>query len=235
MLSLGYNEYGTSFAYSFHYLSFNYRFLVTQGGDWGYFITRNIARLYGHKHCQAWHTNMGVGRPPHPVRNPLLFLGLMLSMTPYTNLYTEREKKGLERSQAMAKKGMGFVEIQSTKPQTIGYALADSPVGLLAWIYEKLVAWTDGYPWEDDESKFEFPSHRFKQILTLYQVLEWISIYWFSRAGPAASLRIHYEVIGQGGVIGNDANPSVPMGVSFFPAELVNVPRSYVLFATSSS
>ena len=36
-------------------------------------------------------------------------------------------------------------------PQTLGYSLADSPVGLLAWIYEKLVTWTDEYPWDDDE------------------------------------------------------------------------------------
>lgn len=41
--------------------------------------------------------------------------------------------------------------IQGGKPQTIGYALADSPVGLLSWIYEKLVTWTDDYPWTDDE------------------------------------------------------------------------------------
>jgi hypothetical protein len=40
---------------------------------------------------------------------------------------------------------------QATRPQTLGYSLADSPVGLLAWIYEKLVEWTDGYPWTDDE------------------------------------------------------------------------------------
>ena len=47
--------------------------------------------------------------------------------------------------------GMGYFGIQSTKPQTLGFSLADSPVGLLAWIYEKLVAWTDSYSWTDDE------------------------------------------------------------------------------------
>ena len=41
--------------------------------------------------------------------------------------------------------------VQSTKPQTIGYSFADSPVGLLAWIYEKLVKASDNYPWSDDE------------------------------------------------------------------------------------
>ena len=48
----------------------------------------------------------------------------------------------------------GYMAEQSTKPQTLGYGLADSPVGLLAWIYEKLVGWTDAYPWEDDEGSF---------------------------------------------------------------------------------
>ena len=46
---------------------------------------------------------------------------------------------------------MGYVAEQTTKPQTLGFSLADSPVGLLVWIYEKLVAWTDAYPWTDDE------------------------------------------------------------------------------------
>ena len=47
--------------------------------------------------------------------------------------------------------GRGYFLIQGTRPQTLGYGLADSPIGLLAWIYEKLVAWTDSYPWTDDE------------------------------------------------------------------------------------
>jgi len=46
---------------------------------------------------------------------------------------------------------MGYYAEQSTKPQTLGYSLADSPVGMMAWIYEKLVSLTDSYPWEDDE------------------------------------------------------------------------------------
>ena len=49
------------------------------------------------------------------------------------------------------KKGLGYFKEQSTQPQTLGYSLADSPAGLLAWIYEKLVNWTDGYPWTDEE------------------------------------------------------------------------------------
>ena len=53
---------------------------------------------------------------------------------------------------------MGYLQLQSTRPQTLGYSLSDSPVGLLAWIYEKLVAWTDKYPWTDEEGKVLLPT-----------------------------------------------------------------------------
>ena len=44
--------------------------------------------------------------------------------------------------------------MHSTRPQTLGYSLADSPVGMLAWVYEKLVQWTDSYPWTDEEGAY---------------------------------------------------------------------------------
>lgn len=108
---------------------------------------------------------------------------------------------------------MGYMLQQSTRPQTLGYGLHDSPVGLLAWLYEKLVKWTDEYPWTDDE------------------VLTWVSLYWFSKAGPAASLRIYYEVA-QHGDIRPDFSPvdlpTVPHGVSYFPKECIRIPLSWV-------
>lgn len=67
--------------------------------------------------------------------------------------YTPAEKAKLARSKLFQEQGTGYSKEQSTQPQTLGYSLADSPVGLLAWIYEKLVNWTDGYPWEDDEGE----------------------------------------------------------------------------------
>lgn len=81
----------------------------------------------------------------------------------------------MERTNWFLNEGSGYRLIQSTKPQTVAYGLADSPVGLLAWIYEKLHDWTDGYAWSDDE------------------ILTWVSMYLFSTAGPGASLRIYYE------------------------------------------
>lgn len=122
---------------------------------------------------------------------------------------TPVEKVGLERTKWVQDEGCGYSEEQCTQPQTLGYGLADSPVGLLGWIYEKLLNWTDGYPWTDDE------------------VLTWISIYWFSRPGPAASLRIYYEFRKSGGEFGKPA-VSIPTGYSFFPKELVVLPRFWL-------
>ena len=92
-----------------------------------------------------------------------------------TSSFTSQEQRGFERSKWFQENGMGYFHLQTTKPQTIGFALADSPVGLLAWIYEKLHDWTDNYPWTEDE------------------ILTWVCIYIFSTAGPAASVRIYYE------------------------------------------
>ncbi len=78
---------------------------------------------------------------------PILYLRHLL--TPYT----AAEKAGLAHSHWFRTKGSGYSAEHSTQPQTLGYSLADSPVGLLAWIYEKLVNWTDAYPWDDDEGK----------------------------------------------------------------------------------
>lgn len=114
---------------------------------------------------------------------------------------------GGDTSQEFFKTGMGYFAEQSTKPQTLGFSLADSPVGLLAWIYEKLVTWTDKYPWTDDE------------------VLTWISIYWFSHAGPAASVRIYYEIAVSGNSVVSFPKTTVPVGLSFFPKELAHVPK----------
>ncbi|KAJ7302792.1 Alpha/Beta hydrolase protein [Mycena albidolilacea] len=193
MISLGYDEY------------------VTQGGDWGSMITRKIATVYGGKHSKAWHTNFPLVSGPEFSLNPIRLLSSVLMIFQLLWL-SPAEKAGLQRAQEVQNTGLGYLRLQSTKPQTIGYSVSDSPAGLLAWIYEKLVAWTDKYPWDDDE------------------ILTWISIYWFSRAGPAATQRIYYEVASENAIIPSvhGVSPTIPLGLSFFPGELVNLPRSWV-------
>ncbi|KAF8257163.1 alpha/beta-hydrolase [Lactarius quietus] len=183
MLSLGYTEY------------------VTQGGDWGHPLTLTTASKYGPKHVKACHSNMPICDPPKLLENPITVLKCLITS------FTAREREAAATTHNFRKTGMGYYAEQTTKPQTLGFSLADSPVGLLAWIYEKLVTWTDSYPWTDDE------------------VLTWVSIYWFSRAGPAASVRIYYE----SALTVNRARfpkTSVPIGLSFFPKELLHLPRA---------
>ncbi|KAI1795656.1 epoxide hydrolase [Ganoderma leucocontextum] len=186
MLSLGYHEY------------------VYQGGDWGHILGRFTVFHHGHKHVKAWHTNMPLSTPPTLTEFPLLYIRSLLTLP-----FDHAAKRRLAETGRFAATGRGYFTQQSTRPQTLGYGLSDSPVGLLAWIYEKLVGWSDKYPWTDDE------------------VLEWVSIYWFSRAGPTASTRIYYEMT-NGGAPATAPRPgwtSVPLGVSYFPAELVRLPK----------
>lgn len=182
MLALGYEEY------------------VTQGGDWGFHVTRHIGQRYP-LHCKASHINMIRAQPPTFLSHPYLW---MKSMLPYS----QTEKKGFERTKWFTKVGYGYNLEQSTKPQTLGYGLVDSPVGLLAWIGEKLHDWTDAYPWTDDE------------------VLTWISLYCFSKGTPASSLRIYYEVRNEAHDVLSYV-PNVKLGMSFFPQELAVLPFSW--------
>ncbi|KAI1175824.1 microsomal epoxide hydrolase [Nemania sp. FL0916] len=198
MLKLGYNEY------------------VTQGGDWGTHISRAIGHLFP-KHCKATHLNMDSAGPPEFLKNPLL--ALQHAVVPYN----KRELAGKARAAWFVDEGRGYNLEQSTKPQTLGYGLTDSPVALLAWIYEKLHDWTDGYPWTDDE------------------VCTWVSIYWFSTAGPAASTRIYYER--KHAAEYNDKHkhtdrlrqpdirkysPGVKLGYSHFPMDLAILPKTWI-------
>ncbi|KAI0674930.1 alpha/beta-hydrolase [Trametes maxima] len=186
--------------------SLGYEHYVIQGGDWGHYIAGYTATHYAHTNVRGWLSNYTHALPPRLLSSPwLYFLDLV---TPYT----AREKEGLRRSREFQARGSGYSQEQATQPQTLGYSLADSPVGLLAWIYEKLVSWSDDYAWEDDE------------------VLEWVSIYWFSRAGPAASLRIYLENTDrlEKRAVEDIKWTSIPLGYSIFPKELNQAPKTWL-------
>lgn len=201
---------------------------VTQAGDWGFWITRAIGKLYPQS-CRASHMNMIYAKEPTYASEPFLAL---------TNDFValdDFDQATVERSNLFKKEGRGelpnfsffppscmltsagYNKLQSTKPQTVAYSLSDSPVALLAWIYEKLHDWTDNYPWTDDE------------------ILTWISIYQFSRAGPGASVRIYYETFHTyGGIWPNmtydalmDWTPNVHLGLTYNPKDLENVPKAW--------
>jgi hypothetical protein len=161
--------------------------------------------------------------PPTLSKNPLLWLHH--AITPYN----AREKAGTARLEWFQKYGTGYFQVQATKPQTLGYSLVDSPIGLLAWIYEKLHDWADGYPWTEDEGGCYYARDCVEQDSRFLTVLTWVSIYVFSRGTAAASLRIYYETVQLSHRdLSTDAQKT-PLGVSYFPKEFWNPPRDHVL------
>ena len=93
-------------------------------------------------------------------KSPIQFIKFLI--TPFT----PREREGLANFISFQTEGDGYFKMQSTRPQTLGYGLADSPVGMLGWIYEKLVKWTDSYPWTDEEGAYLSSEH-----LAIYSVV----------------------------------------------------------------
>ncbi|KAH9883848.1 alpha/beta-hydrolase [Xylariomycetidae sp. FL2044] len=183
-----------------------YKQYAAQAGDWGSMIALSIG-VFHPDAMRAIHMNFVAGAPPPPT-SPFAFVRF-LSMY-FLSLYSKKERAGLKAAQDHVARGMAFYEIQRTRPNTIGVALADSPVGLLSWIYEKLVAWGGKYEWTDQE------------------VCEWVSLYWFSRPGPAASIVLYHEATkGDWQAKAGISVPGVKLGLSYFPEEIFRTPGAW--------
>jgi len=168
---------------------------VAQGGDWGAVVTSCIG-MSETKHCAGIHINMPVLSPSEAVM---------------TNL-TEYENEALASGQYYWDWDSGYSKEQTTRPQTVGYGLVDSPVGQMAWILEKFWSWTDsdGHP---------------ENVLTRDELLDNVMMYWLPAAG-ASSARIYWESFG---ILGEQQKPiSVPAGASMFPHEIFRGSRRWV-------
>jgi pimeloyl-ACP methyl ester carboxylesterase len=170
-----------------------YRRFGAQGGDWGSIVT----------------THLGA-------RHPDRVLGVhlnMLSVPPPAGQteFTEREQHGLRAAEHYRTVDSGYFAIQRTRPQTLGYGLADSPAGQCAWILEKFWSWTDcaGDP-----------------IATLGadRILDIVSTYWFTDSA-ASSARLYWEMARDPAAV----RPSVPVptGVSLFPHDIARPVREW--------
>jgi epoxide hydrolase len=98
---------------------------------------------------------------------------------------SEAEKERVERMKLTSMDGMGYLQIQTTRPQTLAYSLTDSPVGQLAWIAEKFKEWTD--------PTAELPEDAVDQD----QLLTNISLYWFTRSGASAAQALYESMHAQ--------------------------------------
>jgi len=173
-------------------LRLGYDSYVAQGGDWGSAITTAIG-MQDLGHCRAIHINMPVAGPtPESMADP-----------------TPQEVAAFEALGHYDKWDSGYSKQQSTRPQTIGYGLADSPAGQAAWIAEKMWAWTDcdGHP---------------ENALTRDEILDNISVYWFTNSA-ASSARLYWESFADFG----EGVVAIPTGCSIFPKEIIRCSRRW--------
>jgi pimeloyl-ACP methyl ester carboxylesterase len=165
-----------------------------QGGDWGYAISTWLAAIDS-SHVKGLHLNATLGDLPDE-----------------TSADTAEELSPQEK-EAMEKMETGYALIQSTKPQSLGYGLNDSPAGLAAWIVEKFHGWSDCGG--NIEKKF-----------TKDELLTNIMIYWITQT-ITSSMRLYYETHAQGWNTGPEEKVSVPTGFTLSPIE-GGLPRKWV-------
>jgi pimeloyl-ACP methyl ester carboxylesterase len=175
-----------------------YRRFGAQGGDWGAMVTTYL----GARHADAVagiHLNMVVAFPPD---TPDAFEGV-----------TPEEMADLAGLDTFLKQETGYQQIQGTKPQTLGYALNDSPAGLAAWIVEKFRAWSDCGG--DVERRF-----------TKDELLTNVMLYWVTETATS-SARLYCETMRANRFPPRDVRVAVPTGCAIFPHEIVKPPRKW--------
>ncbi len=168
----------------------DYRTYGAHGGDWGAIVTMQLANL-DQPHLAGIHLTMPVAQPDD------------------AGELTDSEQAALAAFAEHRRWGTGYSKQQSTRPQTLGYSLVDSPAGQCAWIVEKFWAWTDcnGHP---------------ENVLTRDEMLDNVMLYWLPATG-ASSARLYWESFRD-----RDFPPiDVPTGCSIFPKEVIRIPRRW--------
>jgi epoxide hydrolase len=165
-----------------------------QGGDWGSAVTTALG-AQDPDHCAGIHITLAMGTRPNVEAQP-----------------TPEETRALEGIKYYADWDSGYSKQQSTRPQTLGYALTDSPSGQAAWILEKFWAWTDcnGHP---------------ENILTRDELLDNVMLYWVT-ASATSSARLYWESFGPKRRTAHTVK--VPTGVAVFPKEIVTPVRKWM-------
>ena len=167
---------------------------VAHGGDIGAGVTGDLPKL-DPSGAVAVHVNTDI--------TALALIGGMLPDDEVAAAWPHDEQARLEELRAYEADGRGYLQIQSTRPQTLAYGLTDSPVAQLAWIVEKFKEWTN--------PAAELP----EEAIDIDQLLTNVSIYWFTRTGASAAQFIYAASHGE-----HDWSPSpVPTGFAVFAAE----------------
>jgi len=163
-----------------------YEKYYAQGGDWGAIVTTEIG-VQNLGNCQGIHITMPIVGPDPATMDSL----------------TDEEKEALRAAKFYQEQDSGYSTQQRTRPQTLGYGLADSPIGQAAWILEKFYQWMDceGHP---------------ENIVSRDELLDNVMLYWLPDTG-ASSARIYWESMGGSS---RATEVKVPSGISLFPKEI---------------
>jgi pimeloyl-ACP methyl ester carboxylesterase len=168
-----------------------YRRYGAQGGDWGSMVTTLLGAT-DPDHVAGVHLNMVIAGPG-----------------PDDGEMTDEEREAVAAFERYMAEEAGYSLEQSTRPQTVGYGLVDSPVGQMTWIIEKFWAWTD----TDGDPVGALGADR---------LLDNVMVYWLNRAG-ASSARIYWESFRQPPT----DRVEVPAGMAIFPKELFRASRRW--------
>ncbi|MCE8018396.1 epoxide hydrolase [Halomonas sp. MCCC 1A17488] len=168
---------------------------VAHGGDWGGVITTVLGGRFPAQ-VLGIHSTLAQAPPG------LAMEGL-----------TAEERKWAEDTRDFWLYRAAYAKQQATRPQTIGYSLVDSPVGLLAWILDKFAEWTD-----TDDSPFE--------TISRDRILDDVTLYWLTRTGASAA-RIYYESHGGVNTLDPGLRVDVPSAITIYPRDIEKCPRPW--------
>jgi pimeloyl-ACP methyl ester carboxylesterase len=180
----------------------DYTRYVAQGGDWGSPISNAMARQ-APAGLRGIHVNL-------PATIPTDVAAALMSGGPPPAGLSEKERAAFEALDTFFKKYMAYATMMGTRPQTIGYALTDSPAGLAAWMYD----YNNGEP---------------ERLLAKEDVLDDITLYWLTNSATSAA-RIYWETSGQSVLLAaaqKTADVSLPVAITVFPQEVYRAPETW--------
>ena len=166
---------------------------LAHGGDWGGNVTAVLGGRFP-AHMLGIHTTLALAPP---------------GMT--TDGLTTQERRHAEETRDFWLHHRAYATQQATRPQTIGYSLVDSPVGLLAWILDKFAEWSD-----TEDSPFE--------TISRDRILDDVTLYWLTSTGASAA-RIYAESPGS---LDPDLRVDVPAAITMYPGDIESrTPRAW--------
>jgi len=172
-----------------------YPTFAAHGGDWGGVVTAVLGGRFP-AHVLGIHTTLAQAPPGQT-----------------TDGLTAVERRWAEETREFCRDRAAYAKQQASRPQTIGYALVDSPVGLLAWILDKFAEWSD-----TEDSPFETMSRD--------RILDDVTLYWLTRSGASAA-RIYYESHGGVNAVDPGLRVDVPSALSIYPRDIEKCPRPW--------